>query len=140
MTAPVRKAPNAQIQGMRKAGTRNMENPVAMPIGGITIFFKDTGPRASRMRQVSTAARPINEPKVAPVEGKCINIEGCKPHFTFYCCAFSGGRRNRRARPAAAGDGYGLSDRRPRAADGDLGAGAKKVPVKIEVRSGTTRR
>jgi hypothetical protein len=44
-----------------------------MPNGGITIFFIDTGPRASRIRQVRTAASPINEPKAAPGLGKGIS-------------------------------------------------------------------
>ena len=39
----------------------NMQNPVAMPTGGITIFFRVTAVRPSRTRQASTPARPARE-------------------------------------------------------------------------------
>ena len=51
----------AQVHGTRNAGTRNIENPVAIPNGGITIFFSVTAVRPSRMRQASTAQRPARE-------------------------------------------------------------------------------
>ena len=38
--APMRKATRAQSQGMRNSGTMNMEKPVAMPAGGMRIFFE----------------------------------------------------------------------------------------------------
>jgi hypothetical protein len=47
---------------MRNAGTMNIENPVAMPNGGITIFLIETAVRPSRTRQVKTATRPTSEP------------------------------------------------------------------------------
>jgi hypothetical protein len=43
----------------------NMENPVAMPKGGTTIFRIETGLRVSRTRQTMTAARPASEPITA---------------------------------------------------------------------------
>jgi hypothetical protein len=41
--APMRKAARAHVHGKRNMGTINMENPVAMPAGGIRIFLRVTG-------------------------------------------------------------------------------------------------
>jgi hypothetical protein len=58
MMAPMRKAASAQSQGMRKAGTMNMQKPVAMPIGGMTIFFSVTADWPSLMRQMMITTAP----------------------------------------------------------------------------------
>ena len=43
----------------------NIENPVAIPNGGMTIFFVETGVRVSRTRQVMTATAPATEARTA---------------------------------------------------------------------------
>ncbi len=48
-------------KGMRKAGTKNMQKPVAMPMGGIRSFFAVTTVRPSRTRQSSTPAKPTSD-------------------------------------------------------------------------------
>ena len=59
--APVRKAPMAQVRGKRKAGTKNIENPVAMPMGGMRSLRAVTAVRPSRMRQRRTPQSPRSE-------------------------------------------------------------------------------
>ena len=59
--APTRNAPIAQSNGTRNAGTKNIENPVAIPSGGITIFLSVIAVRPSRTRHASTPHRPISE-------------------------------------------------------------------------------
>ena len=59
--APIRNAPMAQVRGKRKAGTKNMQKPVAMPRGGMRIFLAVTAVRPSRTRQTSTVQSPRRE-------------------------------------------------------------------------------
>src|ERR1017187_828299 len=59
--APIRNAPMAQVRGKRKAGTKNMQNPVAMPRGGIRSFLAVTAVRPSRTRQRRTPQSPRRE-------------------------------------------------------------------------------
>src|ERR1700722_16140458 len=61
MTAPTINAPRPHVHGKRRGGTMNMQKPVDMPRGGITIFFIVTGVCPSRMRQASTPIRPTSE-------------------------------------------------------------------------------
>ena len=58
-TPPIRNATAAQVHGTRKAGTRNIENPVAIPSGGMMIFLTVTAVRPSRMRHARTPSKPI---------------------------------------------------------------------------------
>ena len=49
------------VHGMRKAGAVNIENPVAMPKGGMTIFLIETAPEPRErakplLRAAATAA------------------------------------------------------------------------------------
>ena len=53
----------AHAHGIRNAGRMNIENPVAMPNGGITIFLIETAVRPSRTRQTKTATKPASEPR-----------------------------------------------------------------------------
>src|ERR1035441_9200748 len=46
---------------MRNGGARNMQNPVAMPSGGMTIFLMVTAVRPSCTRQAMTTAAPTTE-------------------------------------------------------------------------------
>jgi hypothetical protein len=54
---------------MRNAGTANMEKPVAMPMGGATIFLIDTALRPSRTRQIMIAVSPATEPAIEVPSG-----------------------------------------------------------------------
>src|SRR5665213_1282337 len=51
-------AASAHVHGTLNAGTRNMQNPVAMPSGGMTIFRTVTAVRPSRMRHANTPKKP----------------------------------------------------------------------------------
>jgi inosine-uridine nucleoside N-ribohydrolase len=51
----------AQVHGTRNAGTTNIPNPVAIPKGGMMIFFAVTAVRDSRTRQTMTAIAPMTE-------------------------------------------------------------------------------
>src|SRR5580698_2584710 len=57
----MRNAAPAQAHGMRKAGTKNILKPVAMPSGGMMILRNETAVRTSRNRQAVTAMRPASE-------------------------------------------------------------------------------
>src|SRR5579859_2491490 len=59
--APMRKAARPHKKGMRHMGAMNMQKPVAMPMGGMTIFFRVTAVRPSRTRQRRTPHRPARE-------------------------------------------------------------------------------
>ena len=61
MSAPHKNAVAAQSQGTRNGGMANITSPVAMPSGGITIFFVETAVRVSRTRQNITAIAPAME-------------------------------------------------------------------------------
>jgi hypothetical protein len=50
----------------------NMQNPVAMPKGGMTIFFSETALRASRRRQMMTATMPVSAMRMEVPEGKAM--------------------------------------------------------------------
>ena len=54
--APAKKAAIPQLHGIRVTGTANMANPVAMPIGGMTIFCQDVGFFAALSLIAMTAA------------------------------------------------------------------------------------
>lgn len=60
-TAPIKNAAAAHAQGTRNAGMMNIENPVAIPMGGMTIFFNVTARRDSCSRHTVTAARPKSD-------------------------------------------------------------------------------
>src|ERR1700689_4342238 len=70
----MRKAPKPQRNGTRKAGTMNMQKPVAMPRGGITIFLRVTALRPSRTRQASTPARPMRETRAVMRGVECMRF------------------------------------------------------------------
>ena len=50
-----------QLRGTRNIGAKNMQQPVAIPIGGMMIFLSDTGRRVSWTRHAITAAAPTSE-------------------------------------------------------------------------------
>ena len=59
--APVRNAAMAHSKGKRKARTKNMEKPVAMPMGGMRSLRAVTAVRPSRTRQTRTPQSPMRE-------------------------------------------------------------------------------
>jgi len=60
-SAPTRNETTAHVQGIRNIGARNMQNPVAIPSGGTTIFRTVTALRPSRTRHTITAANPARD-------------------------------------------------------------------------------
>src|SRR3954462_9651020 len=68
---PIRNAVRAHVQGTRNAGTMNMQKPVAIPNGGMMIFFTVTAVRPSRMRHANTPSRPINAPIAELAKLRC---------------------------------------------------------------------
>ena len=64
----------AHAHGTRKAESTNIENPVAMPSGGMMIFRKETALRASRKRHMMTTIAPApaarNEPATLAKNGE----------------------------------------------------------------------
>src|ERR1039458_7308766 len=78
--APIRNAPMAQVRGKRKAGTKNMQNPVAMPRGGIRIFLAVTAVRPSRTRQTSTVQSPRRETMAVKTV-----LDSMKQAFPIWC-------------------------------------------------------
>jgi len=49
-----------------------MQNPVAIPSGGMTIFFVDMGVRPSRTRQAITASKATRDPATVEPVGRTI--------------------------------------------------------------------
>jgi len=72
-TMPTVNASAPHVHGTRNAGRANMQNPVAMPMGGATIFFIDTALRPSRTRQIMMAANPTTEPAIDVPAGMWMN-------------------------------------------------------------------
>jgi len=65
----------AQIQGIRNGGARNMQKPVAMPRGGMTILRAVTALRLSPMRQAMMTRKPrtalVREAPGRKLMGRC---------------------------------------------------------------------
>ena len=72
-TTPITNATAAHAHGTRNAGTMNMEKPVAIPMGGMMIFFSVTARRDSCSRHTVTAARPKSDAITEEMGGRTIN-------------------------------------------------------------------
>lgn len=64
--APIRNAIPAHDHGTRKAGSKNIEKPVAIPRGGKMIFRSETAVRASRSRHMMMTTAPAPAARTDP--------------------------------------------------------------------------